>query len=62
MHRALIWLVSCILIFAFSGAAAFLSFIWLAAAAVAGVGLMPWLVVFPISLAVLFWAAWRLRL
>ncbi|MFT9059728.1 hypothetical protein [Bifidobacterium aquikefiri] len=62
MRRAFIWLISYILLFAVAGAVAFLSFIWLAAAAVAGVGLMPWLAIFPISLSVSFWAAWRLRL
>lgn len=43
-------------------AGAFLSFIWLVSGSVSGVGLMPWLVIFPISLVIAFWAAWRLEL
>ncbi|MFT8532172.1 MAG: hypothetical protein ABF780_05805 [Bifidobacterium aquikefiri] len=54
--------IGTLLIFAVAGAIAFMSFIWLAAGATAGVGLMPWLTVFPVSLSVSFWMAWRLRL
>lgn len=55
-------IISMLLTFAGAGAIAFMSFIWLAAGAAAGVGLMPWLIVFPISLSVSFWAAWRLKI
>lgn len=62
MRRAFIWLISYILLFAISGAVAFLSFVWLAAGALRGIGLMPWLAILLISLGITFWAAWRLRL
>ena len=62
MRKAFFWFVACFLLLMVSGVTAFLSFIWLAAGAVAGVGLMPWLVIFPVSLAVAAWAAWRLEL
>ncbi|MDN5633986.1 hypothetical protein [Bifidobacterium mongoliense] len=57
-----IWFVLMFLLLVVAGAGAFLSFIWLVAGSVSGVGLMPWLVIFPISLSVAFWAAWRIEL
>ncbi len=45
-----IWFVLMFLLLIVSCAVAFLSFIWLVAAAASGVGLMPWLIVFPLSL------------
>ena len=45
-----IWFTLMFLLLIVSCAMAFLSFIWLVAAAASGVGLMPWLVIFPLSL------------
>jgi hypothetical protein len=45
-----LWFVLMFLLLIVSCAMAFLSFIWLVAAAASGVGLMPWLVIFPLSL------------
>lgn len=56
-----IWFVLTFLLLVVADAGAFLSFIWLVSVSVSGVGLMPWLVIFPISLSVAFWAAWRLE-
>ncbi len=57
-----IWFVLMFLLLVVADAGAFLSFIWLVAGSVSGVGLMPWLVIFPISLGIAFWAAWRIEL
>ncbi|MFT8531725.1 hypothetical protein [Bifidobacterium aquikefiri] len=54
--------IAMLLTFAAASAIAFMSLIWLAAGAATGVGLMPWLAIFPISLGIAFWAAWRLAL
>ena len=45
-----IWFVLMFLLLIVSCAMAFLSFIWLIFAAGSGMGLMPWLVLFPLSL------------
>lgn len=45
-----IWFTLMFLLLIVSCAMAFLSFIWLIFAAASGTGLMPWLVVFPLSL------------
>ena len=45
-----IWFVLMFLLLIVSCAMAFLSFIWLIFAAASGTGLMPWLVLFPVSL------------
>lgn len=45
-----IWFVLMFLLLIVSCAMAFLSFIWLIFAAASGMGLMPWLVLFPLSL------------
>jgi hypothetical protein len=46
-----IWFTLMFFLLIVSCAVAFLSFIWLISAAASGVGLMPWLVIFPLSLA-----------
>jgi hypothetical protein len=45
-----------------SCAMAFLSLVWLACAAASGVGLMPWLVIFPLSLLGVWVAAGQVEL
>ena len=45
-----IWFTLMFLLLIVSCAVGFLSFIWLTFAAASGTGLMPWLVVFPLSL------------
>ena len=45
-----IWFVLMFLLLVVSCAMAFLSFVWLIFAAASGMGLMPWLVLFPLSL------------
>jgi hypothetical protein len=45
-----VWFVLMFLLLIVSCAMAFLSFVWLVAAAASGVGLMPWLVIFPLSM------------
>ncbi|MCI1643794.1 MAG: hypothetical protein LKI98_04225 [Bifidobacterium crudilactis] len=45
-----IWFLLMFLLLIVSCAMAFLSFVWLVCAAASGVGLMPWLIVFPLSL------------
>ena len=45
-----IWFTLMFLLLIVSCAVAFLSFIWLTFAAASGTGLMPWLVIFPLSL------------
>ena len=45
-----VWFALMFLLLIVSCAMAFLSFIWLIFAAASGTGLMPWLVIFPLSL------------
>ncbi|MDN5973445.1 hypothetical protein [Bifidobacterium crudilactis] len=45
-----IWFTLMFLLLIVSCAVAFLSFVWLIFAAASGTGLMPWLVLFPLSL------------
>jgi hypothetical protein len=46
-----IWFVLMFLLLIVSCAMSFLSFMWLVAAAASSVGIIPWLVIFPVSLA-----------
>ncbi|MEE8725452.1 MAG: hypothetical protein SOH95_02595 [Bifidobacterium crudilactis] len=57
-----VWFVLMFLLLVVSCALAFLSFIWLVAAAASGVGLMPWLVIFPLSLVGVWVAAGQVEL
>jgi hypothetical protein len=50
----LLLIVSCVV--------AFLSFIWLVSAAASGTGLMPWLVIFPVSLVGVWFTAGQVGL
>ncbi|MFT8330278.1 hypothetical protein [Bifidobacterium psychraerophilum] len=45
-----VWFALMFFLLIVSCAVAFLSFVWLACAAASGVGLMPWIVLFPLSL------------
>ncbi|GAA6121925.1 hypothetical protein BPY_00330 [Bifidobacterium psychraerophilum] len=57
-----IWFILMFLLLIISCVVAFLSFIWLVCAAASGVGLMPWLVVFPLSLVGVWVAAGQVEL
>jgi hypothetical protein len=45
-----IWFILMFLLLIVSCAMSFLSFVWLVCAAASGLGLMPWIVLFPLSL------------
>lgn len=57
-----IWFLLMFLLLIVSCAMAFLSLVWLACAAASGVGLMPWLVIFPLSLLGVWVAAGQVEL
>ena len=57
-----IWFTLMFLLLIVACALAFLSFIWLVSAAASGVGLMPWLVIFPLSLLGVWVAAGQVEL
>jgi hypothetical protein len=57
-----IWFVLMFLLLIVSCAMAFLSLIWLVGAAASGVGLMPWLAVFTLSLVGVWVAAGQVEL
>jgi hypothetical protein len=57
-----VWFILMFLLLIVSCAVAFLSFIWLVSAAASGIGLMPWLVVFPMSLVFVWITAGQVEL
>ena len=57
-----IWFILMFFLLIVSCVVAFLSFVWLACAAASGVGLMPWLVIFPLSLVGVWVAAGQVEL
>jgi hypothetical protein len=57
-----IWFLVIFLLLIVSCAMAFLSFVWLVAAAASGLGLMPWLVIFPVSLVGAWFTAGQVKL
>ncbi|MCI1663354.1 MAG: hypothetical protein LKI23_00030 [Bifidobacterium crudilactis] len=57
-----IWFVLMFLLLIVSCVVGFLSFVWLVAAAASGVGLMPWLVIFPLSLIGVWFTAGQVEL
>jgi hypothetical protein len=57
-----LWFLLMFLLLIVSCAVAFLSFVWLVAAAASGVGLMPWIVLFPLSLIGVWVAARQVEL
>ncbi len=57
-----IWFLLMFLLLIVSCAMSFLSFVWLVAAAASGVGLMPWLVLFPLSLIGVWFTAGQVEL
>ncbi|MCI1635174.1 hypothetical protein [Bifidobacterium sp.] len=57
-----VWFTLMFLLLIVSSAMAFLSFVWLACAAASGVGLMPWIVLFPLSLIGVWVAARQVEL
>ena len=57
-----IWFVLMFLLLIVYSVLAFLSFIWLVSAAASGTGLMPWLVIFPLSLVGVWFTAGQVEL
>lgn len=57
-----LWFVLMFLLLIVSCVVAFLSFVWLVVAAASGVGLMPWLVIFPLSLVGVWFTAGQVEL